>query len=286
MNLMPLMIRIGNNGFPLETTYFNTEMCSKGFYYLVHNTENYFLLLPKWNERVINEMETGKSVVITRGNHEGKEDSFEVMFDDNSDNPYMIILRDEQFTRLSPLKEGWNGNFYVYSGDLDEYKLFFSQVYYRITDNLPCLQPVEEPVGKLHNLTALSHDESIAALKAGERLVNGIDNYDVAHYHWYENRILMSDSYYDLTGEGNIIPENELPQLYRVGNDGILASVTDYVRAKLKPLLETNGFPLLQKKFDLEKLTSQLVSIYSKTGKSIHKTNFEIVLTQLEKSLE
>jgi len=96
----------------------------------------------------------------------------------------------------------------------------------------------------------------------------------------------MSDSYYDLTGEGNIIPENELPQLYRVGDDCILANVIDYVRAKLKPLLESNDFPLLQKKFDLEKLTGQLVSLYTKTGKSIHKTNFEIILTQLEKSLE
>jgi hypothetical protein len=62
-------------------------------------------------------MQTGKQVVITRGHHEGRKDSFEIMFDDNSDNPYMVILRDEQFTRISPLKEGWNGTLYVYSGD-------------------------------------------------------------------------------------------------------------------------------------------------------------------------
>jgi len=285
MNLLPLMIRTGNNGFPFETTYFNTEMCANGFYYLVHINGKYFLLLPKWNERVLKEMETGKSIVITRGNHNGKEDSFEVMFDDNSDNPYMIILENEQFTRITQLKEGWNGTFYVYSGDLEEYKLFFSQVYYRITDNLPCLQPVEEQIGKLHNLTPLRHDEAITALKAGERLVNGKDNYDVAHYHWYKNNILESDSYNDLVGEGNNIPENELPQLYRIG-DGVFGNMTDYVRAKLKPLLESNNFPLLLKKLGLENITGQLVSICTKTGKSIHKTNFEIILTQLEKSLK
>jgi hypothetical protein len=139
MNLLPLMIRCGDNGLPFETTYFDTEMCEKGFYYLVHNMNKYFLFLPKWNERVLKEMETRKSIVITRGNHNGKNDCFEVMFDDNSDNPYMIILEDEQFTRISPLKEGWNGTFYVYSGDLEEYKLYFSHVYYRVADNLPCL---------------------------------------------------------------------------------------------------------------------------------------------------
>jgi hypothetical protein len=279
------MVKIGKNGLPLDTTYFNTEMCEKGFYYLVHNMDRYFLFLPKRNERVLKEMETGKSIIITRGNHNGKNDSFEVMFDDNSDNPYMIILEDEQFTRISPLKEGWNGTFYVYSGDLEEYKLYFSQVYYRITDNLPCLQPVDEQVGKLHDLTPLSKDEAIFALKSGERLVNGNDSYGIAHYHWYEDHILESDSYYDLVGEGTTIPENELPQLYRMG-DGNFGNMTDHVRAKLKPLLGSKDFPLLLKKFDLEKLTGQLVSICSKTGRNVYKTNFEIILTQLEKSLE
>lgn len=136
MNLLPIMIRTGNNGLPFETTYFDTEMCTKGFYYLVHNNDKYFLLLPKWNEKVLKEMETGKSVVITRGNYNGKEDSFEIMFDDNSDNPYMIMLEDEQFTRITQPKEGWNGTLYVYSGDLEEYKLKYCDVYYRITDNL------------------------------------------------------------------------------------------------------------------------------------------------------
>ena len=123
-------------------------MCSKGFYYLVHNNGKYFLLLPKWNERVINEMQTGNHIIITRGSHEGHKDSFEIVFDDNSENPYAILLSDEQFTRITPLKEGWNGTLYVYSGDLDECKLIFYNVYYRISDNLPSLQPVDEEIGK------------------------------------------------------------------------------------------------------------------------------------------
>jgi hypothetical protein len=285
---MPLMIKIGHNGFPLETTYFNTEMCTKGFYYLVHNNEKYFLILPKWNERVINEMQTGNHVVITRGSHEGHKDSFEIVFDDNSENPYAVLLRDEQFTRITPLKEGWNGTLYIYSGDLDECKLIFYNVYYRISDKLPCFEPIKEEIDKLHGLTPLSHDEAITALKAGEHLVNGKDNYDVAHYHLYNSEILISDSYNDLPGEGVTILENELPQLYRI-NEGMFGSITDHVRAILKTLLESNNFPLLNKKLGLENLTNQLVKrcvVGSKVNKNVNKINFEIILTQLENSLK
>jgi len=287
INLLPLMIRIGISGFPLETTYFNTDMCRKGLYYLVHSNGKYFLLLPKWNERQLKEMETGQTVIITRGKHEGKKDYFEIIFNDNTENPYAVLLSDEQFTRITPLKEGWNGKIYVYSGDLDECKLIFPYVYYRVTDNLPCFDPIKEEIGKLHGLTALSHVEAIAALKAGERLVNGKDNYDVAHYHLYNNEILKSDSYYDLNGEGEKIPEDKLPQLYRMG-DGMFASITDHVRAILKPLLDSDEFPLLKKRMGLEKLTNQLVThcvVSSKATKVVSKINFEIILTQLEKSL-
>jgi len=284
---LPFMIRIGINGLPLETTYFDTEICSKGFYYLVHKNDKYFLLLPKWKEKELNEMQTGNHVVITRGKLEGK-DSFEIVFNDNTENPYAVLLRDEQFTRITPLKEGWNGTLYVYSGDIDECRLIFYNVYYRIKDNIPCFDPIKEEIGKLHGLTPLSHDEAITALKAGERLVNGKDNYDVAHYHLFGNEILKSDSYYDLNGEGETIPEDKLPQLYRM-NEGMFGSITDHVRAVLKPLLESGNFPLLNKRLGLENLTNQLVKkcvIGSKVNKNVNKINFEIILTQLENSIK
>ena len=69
----------------------------------------------------------------------------------------------------------------------------------------------------LSNLTPLTHKEAIKALKAGERLVDGKQSYDVAHYHYYQGDILISDSYYDLIGEGKKIEEDALPQLYRIG---------------------------------------------------------------------
>jgi hypothetical protein len=285
MNLLPITVRFGYDGFPVETTYWDTDICKNGLFYLINNMNKYFLFIPENKDDVLREMDTGKSIVITRGNYNGKSDCFDIMFNDNTDNPYAILLEDEYFTRNSPLKEGWNGTFYIYSGSLEEYKSFFANVYYRVTENIPCLQPVTEQPDNLHDLTPLNHEETIISLKAGEYLVNGKDSFGIAHYHWYENHILKSDSYYDLSGEGEIIQEDKLPQLYRMG-DGTFGNLTDHARSKIKPLLETKNYPLLLKKFNLEKLTEQIVSICSKTGRKIINVNFEVILDQLEKSLK
>jgi hypothetical protein len=79
-----------------------------------------------------------------------------------------------------------------------------------------------EKTGYTSERVPLTHEEALAAMKAGERLVNGTESYGIAHYHWHEEPILnkayvlKSDSYYDLHGEGEIIPEDQLPQLYRI----------------------------------------------------------------------
>jgi hypothetical protein len=271
------MVQYGYDGFPIETTYWDTDICKDGYFYLMYNMDKYFLFIPAHKYNVLKEMETALSIVITRGSYNGKPDYFEIMFDDNSDNPYRVMLEDEQFSRLTPLQEGWNGSFYIYSGSLEEYSLSFNYVYYHVNKNLPCMCSADEPPSKLHNLTPLSRKEAITAMKAGERLVNGVDNYDAARYHWYENHILSSDSYYDQIGEGETIPENELPQLYRIGK-GKFGNMTDHSRSRIKPLFESDKYPLLKTKFDLEKLTEQIVNICSKTGRNVNNLNFEIIL--------
>jgi len=71
-------------------------------------------------------------------------------------------------------------------------------------------------------LIPLTPDEAISAMKSGENLEDGINPYHMAHYHWHDYRpwldracVLKSDSWYDLAGEGDIIPEDKLPQLYK-----------------------------------------------------------------------
>jgi hypothetical protein len=143
-----------------------------------------------------------------------------------------------------------------------------------------------------HNLTPLTHDKAIEALKNGERLVNGKERYDVAHYHLYQGRILISDSYYDLVGEGTVIEENDLPQLYRVG-DGIFGGtgteVFDNADEKLKTmitkLLESNNYPCAIQQFGIEGLKSLIITIANDKGCSYTKKELLSSLTMIEDSL-
>jgi hypothetical protein len=66
---------------------------------------------------------------------------------------------------------------------------------------------------KREKLTPLSPDEALAAMKAGERLVNKKEPWHEAQYKWDRGTIVKYDCYYDLAGDGEII--EEAPQLYR-----------------------------------------------------------------------
>jgi len=66
----------------------------------------------------------------------------------------------------------------------------------------------------LSNFTPLSHEDAIKALKAGEILYSESKKYADTTYHYYKGNILKHDSYFEL-GEGEVIKEDELPQIYR-----------------------------------------------------------------------
>jgi hypothetical protein len=73
-------------------------------------------------------------------------------------------------------------------------------------------------------LIPLSREEALAAMKAGERLVNGMEPWHIAQYKWDGEKIVKFDSYYDLAGDGEII--EDAPQLYRQGPEGSFESIT------------------------------------------------------------
>jgi len=144
-----------------------------------------------------------------------------------------------------------------------------------------------------NNLTPLTHDKAMEALKNGERLVNGKESYDVAHYHLYQGCILKSDSYYDLVGEGIVIKESDLPQLYRDG-DGIFGgtgtevfdNADDKLKIKVTQLLETNEYPCAIKQFGLEGLKSLLITMAKDSGRPFTKKKILKFLTIIEESLK
>jgi len=142
LNLLPLIHQFDKEGFMTDTTYWDTDACENGFYHLAFSMDTYSLLIPENKDDWLEEITEAQAVVITRGNYNGKENYFEIMFEDNTETPYMILLSDEQFSRITPLKEGWNGHFYIFVGSLYNCKLDFDKVYYRIADTLPFCNPV------------------------------------------------------------------------------------------------------------------------------------------------
>ena len=144
MNLLPLMCQFDKDGFMTDTTYWDTDFCEEGYFYLAFNMDTYSLLIPNNKDDWLGEIIEAQSVVITRGSYNGMNDYFEIMFEDSTETPYMIIISDGQFSRVSPLKEGWNGHFYIYVGSLSNCKIDFDKVYYRVTDTLPFCNPVED----------------------------------------------------------------------------------------------------------------------------------------------
>jgi len=145
LNLLPLMYQFDKEGFITNTTYWDTDVCEAGSYHLVFSVDTYSLLIPENKDDWLEEIVEAESVVITRGNYNGKNDCFEIMFEDNTETPFMIIISDEQFSRVSPLKEGWNGHLYIFVGSLNNCKQDYDKVYYRIADTLPlCNPPVNE----------------------------------------------------------------------------------------------------------------------------------------------
>jgi hypothetical protein len=144
LSLLPLVHQFDKEGFMTDTTYWETDACEEGSYHLAFNMDTYSLLIPGNKDEWLSEIVEADSVVITRGSYKGLKDSFEIMFEDNTETPFMIIISDEQFTRLSPLKEGWNGHLYIFVGSLYNCKLDFDKVYYRVADTLPYCKPVKD----------------------------------------------------------------------------------------------------------------------------------------------
>lgn len=136
LSLLPLMFEFDKDGFIKDTTYWETDVSPED-YHLVFNIETYSLLLPDGKNDWLVKILESESVVITKGSYNGKNDCFEIMFEDDTETPYRLIISDEQFSRISPLKEGCNGHFYIFSGGLYNCNCDFDKVCYRVAETLP-----------------------------------------------------------------------------------------------------------------------------------------------------
>lgn len=97
------LITIENNEAEIiSTNYWQTEHAIRGLLYLSINAGTLRLLLPEQWTADISDMKTAKVVIISRGPWpaQGKSDALELLFEDETDSPYMMHISAEQVDRM------------------------------------------------------------------------------------------------------------------------------------------------------------------------------------------
>jgi hypothetical protein len=87
-------ITVSNDGpHVIATNYFDTPQAQQGFLYASWNAGALRLLLPDNQTHALAEMRSARNVVVTKGHHAaaGRE-LFEILFDDDTDEPFMVLL--------------------------------------------------------------------------------------------------------------------------------------------------------------------------------------------------
>jgi hypothetical protein len=112
------------------------------------NAGAYRLLVPKYRNDWLNNFLTARAVIISRGAaftyKPPKSDALEILFEDETNSPFMILISPEQIDRMpTDADQGWKGVFYIYYDGSKEPVLKFDKVYYRKVKDLPCLKRVE-----------------------------------------------------------------------------------------------------------------------------------------------
>lgn len=123
----PPVITIENDGPRLvNTSYWQTENCARGLFYLSTNAGTTRLLVPPNQEHQIREMRTAFEVVQTLGRLSDEPNQgrvVEVMFEDGSDSPFCIYIEEKQIDRLWTVKDqkkSWTFSVYTQTGAIDQ----------------------------------------------------------------------------------------------------------------------------------------------------------------------
>ena len=84
------MITIENEGCEIiRTNYWLSEWNRNGIMAASLNAGDFRLLIPDNMKTQIQEMKTGKEIIISKGIYKGRK-AYEIMFDDHSSEPYCI----------------------------------------------------------------------------------------------------------------------------------------------------------------------------------------------------
>lgn len=136
------MITIQNNGQDIvSTNYWGTPHAREGYVYLSWNAGAARLLIPDATISMLQEIKTGKEVIVSRGlwREYGNRDALELVWEDNTEFPFSICLVSEQCDRLIPDTEQGGG--FVVAAWTREGKRGDWPGKYRVVKSLPCLEP-------------------------------------------------------------------------------------------------------------------------------------------------
>ena len=90
------LLTFENDGPLLQrTNYFDSQQAKKGEFYLTWNSGCARLLVPDNKKHQLSEMKTGKRVIIT-----AIPGGLEIVFDDESETPFLIQIANEQMDRV------------------------------------------------------------------------------------------------------------------------------------------------------------------------------------------
>lgn len=137
-------IQIQNDGPEIiSTNYWGMPHAQKGYYFLSINAGCFRLLVPDLQISEIIEWESAREVIISRGPwpQMGRPDAVEILFEDDSDNPYAIHIVPDQVDRMPLVADQakpWIFNLWTRYGKRGQFP-----AHYRIVPEIPCLKKWE-----------------------------------------------------------------------------------------------------------------------------------------------
>lgn len=133
-------IFISNNGQDISSTnYFDTGFAAQGDYFLSLNAGAFRLLMPDMQKSALRDMRFSKYVIVTSGpwRDRGGIPSVELLFEDNSEMPYVLTLPSSQCDWMLSGRQGEIFNFSVWTR---EGMMMSISARYRGKHSLPCLK--------------------------------------------------------------------------------------------------------------------------------------------------
>jgi hypothetical protein len=135
------VICIGNRGQAIASTnYWDCQAAKDGIFYLSWNAGAARLLVPDCQKHYVKEMRSAKHVVISRGPmpQHGRSIGLELLFEDNSDQPFVLMIPEDASDRRLP-KTDQGSEFFITVWTRGGQKLRLP-CRYREVEALPCLK--------------------------------------------------------------------------------------------------------------------------------------------------